>query len=103
MRGLLLWRVTGGQHAAEKLSQKYYGTFIEDRGEGRHGGRMRVRALRRLHQGEAAQPRAPDAHATKEFINTMTMWRKRFLQYADLPIVGATEARSAVARRSRSA
>lgn len=29
VKALLLWRVTGGQHAAQKLAQQYYGSFIE--------------------------------------------------------------------------
>ena len=28
-RGLLLWRVTGGQHAANELAENYYGAFIK--------------------------------------------------------------------------
>src|SRR5580692_8686860 len=29
VKGLLLWRVTGGQHAAQKLAHQYYGSFAE--------------------------------------------------------------------------
>ena len=35
LRGLLLWRVTGGQEAVDRLSQNYYGQFIELAKEGR--------------------------------------------------------------------
>src|ERR1700749_1130137 len=29
VKGLLLWRVTGGQHAVQKLTQQYYGVYME--------------------------------------------------------------------------
>ena len=29
MRGLLLWRVTGGRVAAERLARQYYSEYIE--------------------------------------------------------------------------
>ncbi len=29
VRGLLLWRLTGGSHAATKLAELYYGDFIK--------------------------------------------------------------------------
>ena len=29
LRGLLLWRLTGGQHAVDRLAENYYGKFIK--------------------------------------------------------------------------
>ena len=39
MRGLLLWRVTGGAHAAEHLTNQYYTSHIE---AARRGGMAAV-------------------------------------------------------------
>ena len=40
-RGLLLWWVTGGQHAAEHLGQEYYGQFIDIGGQPGSGRSLR--------------------------------------------------------------
>jgi pimeloyl-ACP methyl ester carboxylesterase len=34
LRGLLLWRVTGGKEAVDKLSESYYGQYIRLAGQG---------------------------------------------------------------------
>jgi pimeloyl-ACP methyl ester carboxylesterase len=90
--GLLLWRVTGGAHAAEKLSQQYYGDFIA---LAEKGGMEAVCASDHFAECIRARPSNRDrlmGMSPKAFIDTMAMWRKRFLQDADLPVVGATEA-----------
>jgi len=90
--GLLLWRVTGGAHAAEKLSQQYYGSFME---VAETGGMEAVCATGHFADGIRARPSNRDRlmrTSPKDFIDTMAMWRKRFLEDADLPVVGATEA-----------
>src|SRR5262245_44332023 len=35
LRGLLVWRLTGGQEAVDRLAENYYGQFIEMAVEGR--------------------------------------------------------------------
>jgi pimeloyl-ACP methyl ester carboxylesterase len=90
--GLLLWRVTGGAHAAEKLSQQYYGAFIE---LAEKGGMEAVCASEHFAECIRARPSNRDRlmrMSPRNFIEIMAMWRKRFLQDADLPVVGATEA-----------
>ena len=56
LRGLLLWRVTGGQEAVDRLAENYYGQFIKI---AQAGGMQAVakRALRRMHRGAAGKPR----------------------------------------------
>jgi pimeloyl-ACP methyl ester carboxylesterase len=89
--GLLLWRVTGGAHAAEKLSQQYYGAFIE---LAEKGGMEAVCASEHFAECIRARPSNRErlmSMSPKAFIDTMAMWKKRFLEDADLPVVGATE------------
>jgi pimeloyl-ACP methyl ester carboxylesterase len=92
LRGLLLWRVTGGQEAVDKLSESYYGQYIKLA----HQGGMRSVADSE-HFAECIKARAANKERllttnVEEFIKVMTVWREKFLQSATLPIVGASEA-----------
>jgi len=92
LRGLLLWRVTGGQEAVDKLSQSYYGEYIT---LARNGGMQAVADSEHFAAAIAARPSNRErllATNVDEFIKVMAAWRDRFLQSATLPIVGATEA-----------
>src|SRR5580704_2243381 len=91
LRGLLLWRVTGGQEAVDKLSESYYGQYIE---LVRQGGMPAVADSE--HFAECIKARAANterllATDIEQFIMVMTVWREKFLESATLPIVGASE------------
>ncbi|MEI9925914.1 MAG: alpha/beta hydrolase [Bradyrhizobium sp.] len=92
LRGLLLWRVTGGQEAVDKLSESYYGQYIK---LVRAGGMQAVADSEHFAECIKARPAnkarllATNAEA---FIKVMEVWREKFLQSATLPIVGASEA-----------
>ena len=91
VKGLLLWRVTGGQHAVQKLAQQYYGSFME---LAKAGGMAAVCASEHFSECIKARPSNRArlmAMAPHDFIAVMSMWRDNFLQAADLPVVGATE------------
>ncbi len=89
---MLLWRVTGGQEAVDRLAENYYGQFIK---LARAGGMRAVAESEHFSECIKARPAnrarllATDA---EEFIRVMTSWREAFLKSAELPIVGATEA-----------
>jgi len=91
LRGLLLWRVTGGKDAVDKLAESYYGQFARI---AKAGGMQAV--CESEHFAECIKAR-PSNRATlmqsdvNEFIAVMTTWREKFLQSAELPIAGATE------------
>lgn len=91
-RGLLLWRVTGGQAAVDKLSESYYGQFIPI---AKAGGMAAICETEHFKDCIAARPgnrerlMRTDVNA---FIKVMTVWRQRFRESANLPVVGATEA-----------
>jgi pimeloyl-ACP methyl ester carboxylesterase len=92
LRGLLLWRLTGGQEAVDRLAENYYGEFIKMAIE---GGMEAV--VRSEHFSECIRARPANRERllqtdVQHFIKTMSFWRECFLQSANLPIVGATEA-----------
>ena len=91
LRGLLLWRLTGGQEAVDRLAENYYGQFIKMAAV---GGMAAV--ARSDHFSECIRARPANRERllqtdVRHFIETMTRWRECFLQSANLPIVGATE------------
>ena len=92
LRGLLLWRLTGGQHAVDRLAENYYGKFIKI---AREGGMQAVCESEHFADCIKARPQNRERILrtdVNEFIKVMTHWREAFLQSATLPIVGATEA-----------
>ena len=91
LSGLLLWRVTGGQHAVERLSQNYYGQYME---LAKEGGMEAVAESEHFAELIAARPSNREYILGMEvdaFIEAMEIWREAFLKSASLPIVGATE------------
>lgn len=91
-RGMLLWRVTGGQEAVDRLAENYYGQFIPI---AREGGMKAVCETEHFAECIAARPSNRErlmATDVEQFIKVMTYWRERFLESAKLPIVGASEA-----------
>jgi pimeloyl-ACP methyl ester carboxylesterase len=92
LRGLLLWRVTGGQEAVDKLAENYYGQFITI---ARTGGMQAVCDSEHFNECIKARPSNRELLLRTDigrFIKVMTYWRECFLRSANLPIVGATEA-----------
>jgi pimeloyl-ACP methyl ester carboxylesterase len=89
--GLLLWRVTGGQHAAHKLARQYYEQFAE---MAKAGGMAAVCASDHFRECIEARPSNRERLMSMdpaEFIRVMDLWRDNFLAAASLPVVGATE------------
>ncbi len=90
VRGLLLWRVTGGAFAAQRLAENYYGQYIE---VAKRGGMAAVCETEFFQERIAANPANRDrllAMDPARFIAVMSRWREYFLQSADLPVIGAT-------------
>ena len=92
VRGLLLWRVTGGAYAAERLTNQYYTSQIE---AAEKGGMAAVCQLE--HWSEVIQT-SPQARAIlmafekQDFIARMTQWRRSFRAGADHPVIGVSPA-----------
>jgi pimeloyl-ACP methyl ester carboxylesterase len=60
VRGLLLWRITGGAFAAERLTNQYYTSHIDAARQGGMAAGLRTRALERGHQAERGRTRQAD-------------------------------------------
>ncbi len=91
VRGLLLWRVTGGRFACERLAEEYYGQYIK---AAQAGGMAAVCAMEHWKERIEARPENRDAlmeMAPERFIAVMSHWREYFLKGADLPVIGASE------------
>jgi pimeloyl-ACP methyl ester carboxylesterase len=91
VRGLLLWRVTGGRFACERLAEEYYGQFIE---AAKQGGMAKVCEMEHWKERIEARPENRDSLMRmnpERFIAVMSHWREYFLQGADLPVIGASE------------
>ena len=92
VRGLLLWRVTGGQHAARHLSNQYYTSHIE---AAKQGGMAAVCAMEHWSEIIKANPASRDklmAMEPQDFIARMTRWRQSFDDGADNAVIGLSPA-----------
>jgi pimeloyl-ACP methyl ester carboxylesterase len=90
VKGLLLWRVTGGGKAAVRLSQRYYGQYIPI---AKAGGMKAICDTAEFRERIAERPENRDRLMKmdpQDFINAMTKWQQGFLAGADLPVIGTT-------------
>ena len=91
-RGLLLLRVTGGEFAAGRLPENYYGQFIRAAEE---GGMAAVCATEQYRERIEANPANHDklmAMDPKEYIDVMTRLKDLFEEGAHWPVMGVEEA-----------
>lgn len=92
VRGLLLWRVTGGQFAAQRLSREYYAQYISAM---QNGGMTAMCETPHFRDLITAYPPNRDklmAADPQAVIAAMTRWSKGFIDEAGYPVIGATEA-----------
>jgi pimeloyl-ACP methyl ester carboxylesterase len=91
IRALLLWRVTGGAFAAQRLTENYYGQYIR---AAQQGGMAAVCELEHFKERIEARPsnrQALMAMNPETFIAAMERWREQFGRAAALPIIGTSE------------
>lgn len=92
VRGLLLWRVTGGEHAAVHLSNQYYTSHIE---AAKSGGMAAVCAMEHWAEVTNANPASRAALMAmdpQDFIARMNRWRQSFDAGAEHPVIGLSPA-----------
>ncbi len=92
VRGLLLWRVTGGEHAAVHLANQYYTSHIE---AAESGGMAAVCAMEHWREVIAANPASRAALMAMDpadFISRMERWRQSFNAGAEHPVIGLSPA-----------
>jgi pimeloyl-ACP methyl ester carboxylesterase len=91
VRGLLLWRVTGGAYAARQLAFNYYTQFID---MARQGGMEAV--AKGEHFGELIRSNPANRERLlstdpQHFIAVMEHWHKSFAEGAHHPVIGVSE------------
>jgi pimeloyl-ACP methyl ester carboxylesterase len=92
VRGLLLWRVTGGTFAVERLTDRYYGEYIR---AAQKGGMAAVCETEHFRDLIAARPENWETLLrmdAQHFIDAMSAWDRQFRAGADQPVIGASEA-----------
>ncbi len=91
VRGLLLWRVTGGEYAVNRLAGTYYTEFMD---VAEHGGMAAVCATpffaERIAENPSNRDRLMAMHPAR-FMEVMSHWRQAFWDSVDYPVIGATE------------
>jgi pimeloyl-ACP methyl ester carboxylesterase len=92
VRALLLWRVTGGPFAANRLAQQYYGQYMELAQQGGMAAVCESEHWQERIQANPANREPLMAVSPERFVANMARWREYFLQDADKPVIGATEA-----------
>src|SRR5580700_8407650 len=91
VRGLLLFRVTGGAFAAGRLPEQYYGQYIR---AAQQGGMAAVCDTEQYRERIAANPKNRDvlmAMDPTRYIAVMEHWQKLFLAGANFTIMGVTD------------
>ena len=92
VRGLLLWRITGGLFAAKRLAKNYYDQYVP---AAEQGGMAAVCETEHFRERIEARPQNRDrimAMDVQRFIVQMKTWSAGLMRDADLPVIGATEA-----------
>ncbi|MCW5606360.1 MAG: alpha/beta hydrolase, partial [Burkholderiales bacterium] len=92
VRGLLLWRVTGGAFAVQRLTEKYYGEYIRAAQAGGMAAVCETEHFRELIAARPANRQALMRMDPGRFIEAMTAWDREFRTGNGQPIIGATEA-----------
>lgn len=90
VRGLLLWRVTGGAFAAKRLAKQYYEEYIS---AVQVGGMAALCATPHFRDLISAHPPNRERLLSadpKAVIAAMARWSEGFLREADLPVIGAS-------------
>ena len=92
VRGLLLWRVTGGTFAAKRLVENYYTQFIEAVQRGGMEAVYRTEHFAALIASNPANRERLLSMGVERFIGVMNAWRRSFNEGADHPVIGISPA-----------
>ena len=92
VRGLLLWRVTGGAYAAERLVQNYYTQFIDAARQGGMEAVCRTEHFSEVIANNPANRARLKAMAVESFLAVMERWRRSFNEGAEHPVIGLSPA-----------
>lgn len=90
VHGLLLWRVTGGAFAAQRLAKEYYGQYIAAMQAGGMAALCAMPHFRDLMAAHAPNRERLLGADPKAVITAMKRWSEGFLSEAGLPVIGAS-------------
>lgn len=90
-RGLMLVRVTGGEFAANRLPENYYGQFIRIAQEGGMKAICETDAWKERIEANPANREKLMSMKAEDFIATLSKWKALFEKGARLPVMGVTE------------
>lgn len=90
VRALLLWRVTGGPFAAQRLAHNYYGQFIEVAKQGGMAAVCETEFFKERIQENPRNRQTLMAMDPQRFIDVMAHWSGYFTRDAELPVIGAS-------------
>src|SRR5262249_40365315 len=89
VRAVLLWRVTGGRFAVERLAENYYGQYLKMVQGGGMEAVCESEHFRALIDANPANRERLMQMSVADFTAAMTRWHDLFLKGADLPVIGA--------------
>jgi pimeloyl-ACP methyl ester carboxylesterase len=92
VRGLLLWRVTGGAYAAQRLTQNYYTSMIEAAETGGMEAVARTEHFAAVIAENPANRERLMAMPAAQFIAVMERWRDAFRKGSEYPVIGLSPA-----------
>jgi pimeloyl-ACP methyl ester carboxylesterase len=90
IRALLLWRVTGGAFAVQRLAENYYGQYLKIVQDGGMAAVCESEHFRALIDANPGNRERLMQMSAADFVAVMTRWRDLFLKGADLPVIGAS-------------
>lgn len=91
VRGLLLRGVTGGQFAAKRLAENYYGQFIRAAEQGGMEAVCKTEHWRERIDANPSNRARIMAVEVPRFIASFKRWAEPFTTGGDLPMIGVTE------------
>jgi len=92
VRGLLLWRVTGGAYAANRLINQYYSQFIEMVQAGGLDAVAHSEHFGDMIRANPANRERLMGMGAERFLAAMEAWRRGFADGAEHPVIGMSPA-----------
>ena len=90
VRALLLWRVTGGEFAARRLTENYYSKYIRAAQDGGMAAVCELDHFKERIEAKPANRAVLMAMDPSTFVAAMERWREQFARGAELPVIGAS-------------
>jgi len=90
VRALLLWRVTGGVFAVQRLAERYYDQYIRLAETGGMAAVCAEEHFAALIRNRPSNRERLMAIEPKDFIAVMRAWRAPFVAGAELPLIGTS-------------